>query len=222
MNADTDNSVTTQEEEEFHLSFKKYTRPEYPLEEERKLLEALQRGDAEPGRQALDEILAAPFFANPFRHIQYRAMELAILLSRTGLGPGFTAKAVLEANDQYIKLIREADSIEELADALRRIVDAIAGQIASLRGIHHASSLKRAERFIQENFTRRIGLKEVAEASGFSAAYFSTIFNEEMGENLSSYLNRLRVERAGYMLTATNPSLSPLPDNSRLNESYTL
>ena len=184
-------------------------RPEYPLEKERELLHALLCADSEPGKKILNEILAHLFFVNPdqFKHIQYRAMELAVLLSRADSGPGFSVEAVLETNNQYIKMIHESATIEELTDAMYQVLDDISAQINSFQGIHHASALKKAERFIMENFTRRISLEEIAKTSGFSAPYFSTIFREEMGENLSSYLNRLRVEKAGYMLTGTNSSL---------------
>ena len=186
-------------------------RPEYPLDKERQLLEALRRGDIESGRQILNEILAALFSANSdqFKHIQYRAMELAVLLNRID-GPGFLAKTVLEANNRYIKSIQEANDIEDLTDILYQIVDNIAGQVNSFQGIHHASALKKAERFIMENFARKISLEEIAKASGFSAPYFSTIFKDEMGENLSSYLNRLRVERSAFMLTDTDLSLGKI------------
>ena len=184
-------------------------RPDYPLDKERRLIEVLRRGDTESGRQILNEILAVLFLANPdqFKHIQYRAMELAVLLSRMDMGPGFTAPAIIIANNQYIKMIQEANSIEELTDILYQIVDNMAAQILSFRGIQHAAALKKAEHYILENFTRKISLEEIAKASGFSAPYFSTIFKEEMGENLSSYINRLRVEKAVHMLTETNFSL---------------
>ena len=187
-------------------------RPEYPLNKERELLDALHRADTELGRQILSEILATIFFSNPdqFKHIQYRAMELAVLISRSDSGSGFSTESVLEANNQYIQSIQDAGDFEELTDAMYQVFDDIAGQIFSFHGIHHASTLKKAERFILDNFTRRISLDEIAKPSGFSSPYFSTIFKEEMGENLSSYLNRLRVEKAEYMLTGTNLSLSKI------------
>ena len=187
-------------------------RPEYPLDREQEFLETLYRGEIETGRQLLNEILAVLFFANPdqFNHIQYRAIELAVLLSRIDICPCPTAGNILGANNRYIKLVQEAADIEELTDALYRIVDDIAGRIHSFRGIQHATSIKKAEHFILENFTRKISLDEIAKISGFSAPYFSTLFKEEMGENLSGYLNRLRVEKASYMLTDTKFSLSKI------------
>ena len=90
------------------------------------------------------------------------------------------------------------------------IVDQMAGKFFSFQGVCHASALRKAERFIWDNYTRKISLKEIAGVSGLSAPYFSTIFKEEMGENLSSYLNRLRVQKAAAMLNETDVSISKI------------
>jgi AraC-like DNA-binding protein/ligand-binding sensor protein len=186
--------------------------PGYPLDKERLLLAALRRGDRETGRKVLDELLAVLLFSNPdhFKYIQFRAIELVVLLSRADINPGYTERALLETNNYYLRRIREARSIEELTDILHITVERMAGQIFSFQGIRHASALRKAERYIWENYTRKISLQEIADASGLSAPYFSTIFKEEMGENLSSYLNRLRVEKAGHMLLETDLSLGEI------------
>ena len=187
-------------------------RPGYPLEKEQKLLEALNHGDIVSGKQILIEILAILLFTHPdqFKYIQYRAIEMAVLISRIDTAPAIYRHAILEANNQYIKSIQETNNIVELTDTLYKIIDNTAGQISSFQGIQHATALKKAEHYIFENFTRKISLDEIAAASGFSAPYFSTIFKDEMGENLSSYLNRLRVEKASHMLTETNLTLSKI------------
>jgi AraC-like DNA-binding protein/ligand-binding sensor protein len=186
--------------------------PGYPLDKERMLLAALRRGDNQTGKNILNELLGCLFFSNPdeFRYIQCRAMELAVLLSRAAISPGNSEPFLLETNNHYLQQIQDVHSIEELTDVLHNIVKNIAGQIFSFQGIRHAAALRKAERFIGENFSRKISLPEIAAISGLSAPYFSTIFKEEMGENLSSYLNRLRVEKAGRMLLETHLSLSEI------------
>jgi AraC-like DNA-binding protein/ligand-binding sensor protein len=186
--------------------------PGYPLDKERMLLASLRRGDNETGKKILNEILAVLLFSNSdqFRSLQFRAIELVVLLSRADINPGYTEKAALETNNYYLKRIQESQSTEELIDVLHIIVDRMAGQIFSFQGIRHASALRKAERYIWENYTRKISLQEIAEASGLSAPYFSTIFKDEMGENLSSYLNRLRVEKASRMLLETDLPLSEI------------
>jgi AraC-like DNA-binding protein/ligand-binding sensor protein len=186
--------------------------PGYPLDKERMLLAAIRRGDNKNGRKILNSILASLLFSNPdqFKFIQFRALELVVLLSRTIIGPSNTEEVMLEVNDQYLKRIQETKNIEELTDELHAIIETMAEQIFSFQGIRHASALKKAERFIWENCAGKIKLQEIAEVSGLSAPYFSTIFKEEMGENLSTYLNRLRVEKAGRMLIETDLSLSEI------------
>jgi AraC-like DNA-binding protein/ligand-binding sensor protein len=203
----------------------------YPIDKERTLLAALRRGDHEAGRRILKELLGILFLSNanpgdyqtedmrPFKFIQFRAIELVVLLSRAAMGPGVAAQrssgssaddATLETNNRYLRRIQEVKTIEELTDVLHIIVERMSAQIFSFQGVRHASALRKAERFIWENYTRKISLQEIAGAAGLSAPYFSTIFKEEMGENLSAYLNRLRVEKAGHMLTETDLTLSEI------------
>jgi AraC-like DNA-binding protein len=203
----------------------------YHVDKERMLLAALRRGDNEAGQRILSELLSILFHsgADPFRFIQFRAIELVVLLSREAMEPTImnqrsavsSAEArtgrssppddtILETNTQYLRRIQEAKSIEELTDIMHIIVERMSAQIFSFRGVRHASALRKAERFIWENYTRKISLQEIASAAGLSAPYFSTVFKEEMGENLSSYLNRLRVEKAEHMLTETGLTLNEI------------
>jgi len=184
--------------------------PDYPLDTERQLIAALHRGDKKETEKLLNELLAMLVFSNPdnFKNIQLRALELAILLTRTGVNSG--SNTAMENNTRYLKQIQEAKAIEEITGTLHGIMENIAGQITSFQGIPHALAMRKAESYIRENITRKITLREIAKVAGLSAPYFSTIFKEEMGENLSRYINRLRVEKASKMLLETNVSLSEI------------
>ena len=197
--------------------------PGYPHDKERQLIAVLRRGNKAESDKLLDELLASLMFTNcqqgaenkqalsesaHFRHIQFRAIELAVLLTRAGLHA--SSNASMENNARDIKLIQEARSIEELAFILHGIIDRVSLQIISFQGLPHAAAMRKAESFIRENLTRRISLKEIAAVAGLSAPYFSTIFKEEMGENLSRYVNRLRVEKASRLLLETSLTLSDI------------
>jgi len=179
---------------------------EHPMEKERLLLAAFRRGDKKTGARILSELMNSILAAIPenLEIIRGRAIELLVLLSRAAARD---SDALLETNNRYLKRIQESKTAEELMENLHLAAEGMAGTIFSFQGIRHASVLRRAERYIWENYTRKISLEEIAKASGLSAPYFSTIFKEEMGENLSSYLNRLRIERAASLLTE---SVKPL------------
>jgi AraC-like DNA-binding protein/ligand-binding sensor protein len=185
----------------------------YPLDKERMLLASLRRGDNEAGRKTLGELLKILYAANPgnFEFFKLRAMELVVLLSRAAAGPDDRENnLILEANNRYLKKVEDSQNVKELTENLHAIVDRMAGKIFSFQGIRHSSALRKAERYIWEHYTRKISLQEIAGVSGLSAPYFSTIFKEEMGENLSHYLNRLRVERAAAMLVETELPLNEI------------
>jgi AraC-like DNA-binding protein len=186
--------------------------PAYPIDTERKMLEATRRGESGTVKKFLNEILAAVLLANPddIKYLQCRAIELVVLLSRADINSCYTDKALFETNIACIRHIRESKTFEELTDVLYLSAERITEQISSFRGIRHASALRKAERYILENYTRKISLHEIAAVSDLSASYFSTIFKEGMGENLSSYLNHLRVDKACRMLLETRLSLSEI------------
>ena len=201
------------------------------LEKERMLLAAFRRGDNGTGGRILKELMDNFIAAIPgdLEIIRFRAIELVVLLSRAAVSGGesrikdpvpFRAPAagseaangniLLEVNDRYLRRIQESKTPEELIESLHLIAERMAGRLFSFQGIRHASVLRKAERYIWENYSRKLSLDEIAKASGLSAPYFSTIFKEEMGENLSNYLNRLRVEKATTLLTETGKSLNEI------------
>ena len=184
----------------------------YPLEKEKTLLSSLRKGETADAKNTLNELLAILFFTNPgqFKYVQLRVIELVVLISRVEISPVQSGNISMEINSQNLRLVQEAKTQEELTDILHNIVDRVSGTISSFRGIPHAAALRKAENFIMENFTRKISLREISAVAGLSPPYFSTIFKEEMGENLSKYLNRLRVEKASRLLLETEMSLSEI------------
>jgi AraC-like DNA-binding protein/ligand-binding sensor protein len=187
-------------------------KPGYPLEKEKNLLAALRKGDNVEAKKILNELLAVLFFANPgqFKYIQLRITELIVLISRMEISPVRDGDLCMEINCQHLKIVQEAKTIEELTDIIHNAVDRVSGIISTFQGIPHAAALRKAENFIQENFTNKISLKEIADIAGLSPPYFSTVFKEEMGENLSKYLNRLRVEKASRLLLETDMFLNEI------------
>jgi AraC-like DNA-binding protein/ligand-binding sensor protein len=179
------------------------------LEQERSLIASLRRGDNVEAGNIMRSLLSDLDTAvnGNLDNFKLKIMELVVMLSRTGANSKSNEELV-EANNRFLKRIENSKTIEEVSGNIRLIMEQMAGKIFSFQGVRHASALRKAERFIWENYSRKISLKEIADVSGLSAPYFSTIFKDEMGENLSNYLNRLRVEKASSMLKETDSSIS--------------
>ncbi len=57
-----------------------------------------------------------------------------------------------------------------------------------------------AVNYIQQNYDKKISLKDVAENLNLSKQYLCSIFKKETGENVSYYINKLRIEKAKMLL----------------------
>jgi len=180
--------------------------PENQIEKERLLIAAFQRGDIKTGRKIIKEIIDGINTGNTtnLELKRVRAIEIVVLLSRVTSSSGTSSNsAIHKANYKILKRIQESKTNEELIESLHFAAGQMAGELFSFRGMRHASALRRAQCFIWKNLARKVSLGEIAKAVGLSAPYFSTVFKEEMGENFSSYINRLRVEKAATLLTET-------------------
>ena len=177
-------------------------------DKERVLLAALRRGDRSAASLILEDLFAIvqKSSLNNFNCLQFFSIELAVLLSRAAAdGPMLD-----ESYCRCLIRLRDSKTSKELSSALNSFIDALGNRIFSFQGVRHASALRKAERFIWDNYTRKISLKEIASESGLSAPYFSTIFKNEMGINLSHYLNQLRIEKAISYLDETKLSLNDI------------
>ena len=61
--------------------------------------------------------------------------------------------------------------------------------------------------YIRANYYKKISLDEIARYVNFSKTYLSRIFKEETGENISMYINKIRIEKAKLLLTDKGTSL---------------
>jgi YesN/AraC family two-component response regulator len=198
---------------EIHKHKKNFSAPRfdesYPLEKERNLLAALRRGDQETARGILNELLGLIFFSHSgnFEYIKFKSIELLVLLSRAVMENSEEDQTQEEAQGRYLRALLEAENLEELTDLLNRIVERLSIKIFTFHRVKHASALRKAERYVRNNYSRRLSLSEVARAAELSPAYFSTLFKQEMGEGFSDYLARLRIEKATLLLLKTNLGL---------------
>jgi len=179
-----------------------------PLDQERLLLASLRRGDSAEARSIVHKLLNSVDLASNdnIDQLKLKAIELLAMLSRNGSSSD-NSRELVEENKRHLMRIRGLKTAEEAIGYTSMAVERMSAKIFTFQGLRHASALRKAERFIRTNFTRKISLQEIADASGLSAPYFSTIFKDEMGENLSSYLNRIRVEKASAMLRETDDSI---------------
>ncbi|MGV8982440.1 PocR ligand-binding domain-containing protein [Clostridium sp.] len=64
--------------------------------------------------------------------------------------------------------------------------------------------LKPALEYIQKSYSCSISLDEMASLCNISQSYFSKLFKKEIGDNFSSYINKVRIKRAKELLEGSD------------------
>ena len=70
--------------------------------------------------------------------------------------------------------------------------------------------LKSALDYIQKNYRYAITLNGMADLCNISPSYFSKLFKKGIGENFSSYINKVRIKKAKELLEASDVPISNL------------
>lgn len=69
-----------------------------------------------------------------------------------------------------------------------------------------------AKRLIENSYTKKLTLKELAKVSSFSASHFSAEYKRYFGISPLQYQNRLRMKEAAYLLRNINLSISEIAE----------
>lgn len=72
------------------------------------------------------------------------------------------------------------------------------------------ASIQQIIEYINEHYQEDISSQSLAEHFGFSLSYFSRYFKKESGENVTDYINSVRLSRAISMLVKTDRSMAEI------------
>jgi YesN/AraC family two-component response regulator len=193
------------------------------LEKERSLLAALAGADRESGKRCLDDISRQLEEIEPENtsFLKNRAIGLITILSREILKNTncVDADRFMDMNDRSITQIEGANDSSVLRRRLDHIIPDMTSSFFFFLGKQHSTVLRKAERYMERNFCRKISLAEISAHCGISPSYFSSVFKREMGLSFSAYLNRLRVRKAANLLCETNQSMEEIAENCGFSDS---
>ena len=137
------------------------------------------------GRSFSDNFIKNPAAARPFRHL----MEIM---------------RVSDPKNSYLF----AGLYEALLGLLEQAVP-----LESTQHTRDRDFMRRVLSFIREHLTENITLASVAASVGYSENYFSALFHRCFHTNFRTYLGRMRVNFAAYLIKQGTPILSAAMDS---------
>ena len=181
----------------------------YPFEKERELLTKVKTGNKQEASAILNDLLGYVFFSegNSIEIIKSRASELCSLLSRSAIEGGAGTDQILKINNQFLKNLQTVKSIDALCYMLQEVLDIYMECMFSQLNTKNGDVVRKAMKYISENFASSLTLEDVADQVHLNPAYFSSIFKQACGSSFKEYLNMVRVEESKRLLANTDYSL---------------
>ncbi len=174
----------------------------YPLHIEQKLLSCITAGDVNGARKLLNELLSHIYLtcAGDFNKFKARILELVVLLSRAAVEGGAEPEEIFGMNYRYLSEIHIYTNMHQLNEWLCGILKRFTDCIFNMKDVKHVDVIYKAVNYIKANYAKQLTLDEIAKVVYLSPTYFSKIFNNEIGENFNSYLNKIRVQQSKKLL----------------------
>ena len=190
----------------------------FPLEQQQRIMNAVKHNNAAVIDQEFDLIL----------HENTLRRHLSALMKRTLLS-SIEALLMMAAEDvtrhenlpDYLRSIHRTDDFRTELEVLRQEFHRIAEQVG---GRYAQVSNQRAsmERYLEEHYSdSMLSISSMAEKFGFSESYFSVLFKDTLGEPYSTYLENLRLNKAGELLRTTEHSIEDISQMVGYNNSTT-
>lgn len=103
-------------------------------------------------------------------------------------------------NEEIKKIIEESSSTDNLFDnSLKYILNHL-NLITNKRSENNILQIRKAKKYIEENYMKNIKLEDIGEYIGFNPSYFSSRFKKETGNSFIEYLSMVRIDKAKELL----------------------
>lgn len=174
----------------------------YPVEAERRLMDAVAAGERE-NAEALLRYIAASVLHGGETNVEAarsRILELVVLLSRAAIAGGADVELVFGLEFRSLKRLRELQSVEGIEAWLSRILRRFIDLVFDLRDVRYFAHLSRVLSYTRNHFREHLTVGRVAAEAGLSAGYLSRILRSELNTTFTRYLRTLRLEEAKRLL----------------------
>lgn len=177
-----------------------------PYTDEIRVYSCVKEGNAERLFEEIQNliptgILVGQMSENGVTQHKYMAVSCITLAIRYAIQGGLDETVAYNFSDEFIRNIDSFDDsndiMSNLADAVIKLTKMVENSKNEPKYSYH---IRKCLKYIAKNISKKITVKELAEHCGLSSDYLSNLFKKEMGENLSAYILRQKLERAQTLL----------------------
>lgn len=144
---------------------------------------------------------------DPLRHIKNQVIIFISLCCRAAVKGGMNVELAYSLADQYIRNVESAKTVAECSEINSTMLDNYINRVHKYKISLVSAPIKAVCDYIDINLVKNPTLDELASFSNYSKYYLSKKFKQEIGETVTDYMNKLRIERSKELLQNTTLSI---------------
>lgn len=188
----------------------------YPRENDEKIYNYVVIGKLEEAKLLIQRIYEENFGSSS-RKMSMRAIEMlrnrlwdciVSIAEKYEISDTFTSKGAV-----LVTCLHSEKNIKEYFHILYEILDMLAAEIENKRQNVQNDSMSKILNFVKENCCdNTLSLNMLSHTFGFNESYISNLFKITYGENLSVYIERLRMEKACELIKNTDMKIANIAE----------
>ncbi|OCT11448.1 hypothetical protein A8709_07200 [Paenibacillus pectinilyticus] len=167
------------------------------LENEKKLVQAIERLQYEQTLKCVDEFYAYLAKGNKCSYPYILSVSFKLLT----LAKKLTQQENSIGNEFLIwEQLNSFETVEEIHKWLRDVLNTVMLEALNKNNNNYSSAVNFMVDYIQKNYVRNITLRDISNEIFLSENYLTTLFKKEMGITFKKYLINTRMEKAKLLL----------------------
>ncbi len=150
---------------------------------------------------------------DPLRQAKNEALTLIILCSRASIIGGMSPEGGYNMSDYYIQRIEACNDTSSVYSCLGEMVEAFMRRVRLAKTRNAYSPVTAAcMEYIETHVLEKINLNVMATELGYTPYYISRRFQAEVGESISTFTKRRKIEMAKLLLGTPQLSIAEISD----------
>lgn len=183
----------------------------YLYQKEKELLSKVRNGTVLEVKALLNDLIGYVLFSegSNLESVRVRSIELTTLLSRVAIDGGAKTDSIYRLNRQYLSQLAKEQNLDDLCSLMQEVLESFMSAMFSEQDKGNPY-IRKALRFMADNYSKHLELAQVAEYVQLSPSYFSSLFHQTVGVSFREHLCRIRVEASKHLLLNKEYSLADI------------
>ncbi|RJS59000.1 helix-turn-helix domain-containing protein [Bacillus sp. PK3_68] len=132
------------------------------------------------------------------------------LVCRAAIEGGLNDETAFTLSDFYIQHLEELGSLKAILKLTEEAIVDFTNRVHRLNNEKYSPTITACQHYIYDHLYDDIALDALAQVCRLSPNYLSSLFKKEVGQPISEYIQRQRIEEAKKLLLLTNYSISDI------------